>query len=243
MRCTLGMGGCLLAMALLDGGGLFSAEPKVETPQVVIEHELRDVEGWPVLVDRRLLDGAEAELGAEALKVLQHELYELSLVVPAEKVAEMRKVRIYLDLDHPLNALQYHPGAGWLKDHGYDVAMEKAVHIPKAKSLISHSKKNEQPWVMLHELAHAYHDQVLGFDNVPIMKAFEKAKASGKYEKVLHIRGHKTKHYALTNHKEYFAEMSESYFGTNDFYPFVLGELKESDVDTYEMLTDIWGKR
>ena len=31
------------------------------------------------------------------------------------------------------------------------------------------------------------------------------------------------RHYALTNHKEFFAEMSEAYFGMNDFFPFNRG--------------------
>jgi hypothetical protein len=35
-------------------------------------------------------------------------------------------------------------------------------------------------------------------------------------------------HYALTDEKEFFAEMTEAYFGANDFYPFVVGELKHA---------------
>ncbi|MGO9112581.1 MAG: hypothetical protein ACLP9L_25400 [Thermoguttaceae bacterium] len=34
--------------------------------------------------------------------------------------------------------------------------------------------------------------------------------------------GQHVRHYALTDHKEFFAEMSEAYFGMNDFFPFVL---------------------
>ncbi len=36
-------------------------------------------------------------------------------------------------------------------------------------------------------------------------------------------------HYGLTNAKEFFAEMTETYFGSNDFYPFVAGELKKDE--------------
>jgi hypothetical protein len=50
-----------------------------------------------------------------------------------------------------------------------------------------------------------------------------------------------TRHYALTDHKEYFAEMTEAFFGTNDFYPFVRGELKQHDRRTYDLLAGIWG--
>ena len=37
------------------------------------------------------------------------------------------------------------------------------------------------------------------------------------------------KAYALTSATEYFAESTEAFFGTNDFYPFVRPELKEHD--------------
>ena len=41
------------------------------------------------------------------------------------------------------------------------------------------------PVIVLHEHAHAYHYQVLGFDNALIKTAFERARNSGSYEVVL----------------------------------------------------------
>ena len=73
---------------------------------------------------------------------------------------------------------------------------------------------------ILHELSHAYHDQVLGFDHPRIKEAYEAYKKSGRGEKVLLHDGTRTRHYALTNQMEFFAEMTESYFGSNDFFPF-----------------------
>ena len=35
--------------------------------------------------------------------------------------------------------------------------------------------------------------------------------------------------------------MTECYFGTNDFYPFVAGELKRDEPEIYCLLQDIWG--
>ena len=60
------------------------------------------------------------------------------------------------------------------------------------------------------------------------MEAYNAAKKEGIYEKVLLYTGAKVKHYGLNNHKEYFAEATEAYFGVNDFYPFVRAELKET---------------
>ena len=48
------------------------------------------------------------------------------------------------------------------------------------------------------------------------------------------------RHYALSNHKEYFAEGTEAYFYRNDFYPFVRAELKEHDPALHDLLKSIW---
>jgi hypothetical protein len=100
----------------------------------------------------------------------------------------------------------------------------------------------KHPAVILHELAHAYHDQVLGFDNAEIVAAYEKAKAAGTYENVLLYTGRGVKHYGLTNAKEYFAEATEAYFYRNDFYPFVRAELQELEPETCALLARLWGE-
>jgi hypothetical protein len=46
-------------------------------------------------------------------------------------------------------------------------------------------------------------------------------------------------HYGLTDQKEFFAEMTECYFGSNDFYPFVTGELKQAEPELFVLLADI----
>jgi hypothetical protein len=40
---------------------------------------------------------------------------------------------------------------------------------------------------------------------------------------------------------EFFAEMTEAYFGVNDFFPFNRAELKEAEPDIYALLADVWG--
>jgi dipeptidyl-peptidase-4 len=95
--------------------------------------------------------------------------------------------------------------------------------------------------VVLHELAHAYQDRFVGWDDERLKAAYEKAKEEGRYESVLHVFGDRTRHYGLSNHHEYFAEGTEAYIGRNDFYPFVRAELKEHDPTLYELLRDVWG--
>lgn len=212
-----------------------------DTPPAITREE-RLIEGWRVRVDRRLLEGERADVGRRAVRLLGDKLYEIAQFPAADRLEKLRAVVIVLDLDHGrLRNMQYHPSSAWLREHGYDPAMAKAVHIPQAPLFIDLRHQRVQPWCVLHELAHAYHDQVFGYDDGPIRATYEAAKAAGTYEKVRHILGHETKHYALTNPMEYFAELSEAYFGTNDFYPFVRAELQQHDPRGYELLEKIWG--
>jgi hypothetical protein len=73
------------------------------------------------------------------------------------------------------------------------------------------------------------------------MRAYERFKKSGHGEKALLYNGKHVRHYALTDQKEFFAEMIECYFGSNDFYPFVSGELKQAERETFALLAEIWG--
>jgi hypothetical protein len=44
----------------------------------------------------------------------------------------------------------------------------------------------------------------------------------------------------MNNADEYFAESSEAFFGTNDFYPFVRAELIEHDPQMADALRKAW---
>ncbi|MBM3995817.1 MAG: zinc-dependent peptidase [Planctomycetes bacterium] len=225
----------------------FIASAAVAYPQIQdsapipTKHTTRDIEGWTVHVDDRLLT-TDKKLGDHALRILANRLYDIQHVVPEDKVAKLRKVAIWIDVSHgKLRPAQYHPSKAWLKQNGYSEKLARCVHIPVAANFSSVNHQRVQPWSVLHELAHAYHDQVLGFDHVEIKAAYERFRESGKYKSILHINGKKTQHYALINEKEFFAEMTEAYFGHNDFYPFNRAELKRDEPDLYELLQKIWG--
>lgn len=205
-------------------------------------HETRLLEGWTVQMDRRLIEGDGRETGDKALALLRARLADIVVVVPADKVTLLREVPIWMDLSHgELTSMQYHPSADWLKNNGYSPAMEKAVHIPVAARFTDARHQHIQPWSVLHELAHAYHDRVIGFEDQRVMAVWEKYVASGRGTFALHVTGRSVAHYGLTNQKEFFAEMTEAYFGRNDFTPFVYGQLKRDEPDTHALLLEIWG--
>src|SRR5258706_1142962 len=205
-------------------------------------HEIRQIEGWTVHVDDRLLRGDDKELGERALKLLGNRLADIVRVATDEKVERLRQVHIWLDLSHgELRSAQYHPSRGWLREHGYDEALTRCVHIPDAADFASSRLAHAQPWMVLHELAHAYHDQVLGFEEPRIKAAWKRFVDGGKYKSVLHISGRMRPHYGLVDQKEFFAEMSEAYFGMNDFFPFNTGELQREEPELFKLLVEIWG--
>ena len=203
----------------------------------------RRIEGFRVQIDERLLlGGSDEKVGRVALEFLAAKLADIRIVVPANKLDQLRQVTIVLDAScGDLHSMQYHPSGDWLESHGYPRDLEKCVHLPRAVDVATQRNVNEQPWVVLHELAHAYHDQVLGFDEPRILAAWKAFKADARGQSTLLFDGSRTKHYGLTDQKEFFAEMTEAYFGSNDFQPFNRAELKNDHPAIFALLTDIWG--
>lgn len=216
--------------------------PSAALPPLPTSHTTRQIEGWTVRVDDRLLAGNGAAIGERGIKLLTARLVTIAVVVPEGPLAKLRGVTIQLDLTHGgLRPMQYHPSAGWLKDNGYSEKLAKCVHIPNVHDLLSTFENHRQPSAVLHELAHAYHDQVLGFDEARVAAAYKAFRDAGKYKSVLTSPGPMREHYALTNEKEFFAEMTESYLAVNDFYPFVAGELKQAEPELFALMAEIWG--
>ena len=215
-----------------------NAKPDTRTERVI--------QGWKISVDDRLLAPPHAGLGTLALSLLEADLANISnlgTLLADENLEKLRAVRIVLDFSHgDLRAMQYHPSVDWLQQHGYAPDLAKCVHIPVATDYTSPRHRHEQPWCLLHELSHAFHDQVLGFDEPRVLAAWQNFKTSDRGDNVLHIGGRRLRHYALTDQKEFFAEMCEAYFGMNDFFPFNNAELKDAEPETWKLLQSIWGK-
>ena len=219
---------------------LLSNSQKAE-PEKPTSHTNRRLEGWTIRVDDRLYQPPHDLLCVRALRFLEAKLADIKAVVPEDRLKKLQAVTIVLDLSHgKLEVMQYHPDAGWLKANGYAADLVKCVHIPVAAELPIRRNINEQPWVILHELAHAYHDQVLGFNEPHILEAYQNYKRSGHGNATLLFNGKRVRHYALTNQMEFFAEMTEAFFGVNDFFPFNRAELQEAEPEIHALLSRIW---
>ncbi len=233
----------ILLISLSTKAATLADETKPSAKGVRFDPVITQMDGWTVHVDPALLEeGPQALLGKRSLRMLGDHLHRISLLMDTTRLEKLRTCEIWIEHAHPtLKNMQYHPGLGWLKKHGHDPRLHKKVHIPQAKALLDRNQLLKHPAVVLHELAHAYHDQILTFDHEPTLAAYQKAMDAKLYDRVLLFNGQILPHYAKTNHKEYFAESTESYFYRNDFYPFVRAELQEHDPDTHALMVDVWG--
>lgn len=227
----------LLAAALLDLSGSALAAPA---------YRHLTLYGWNVEVDERLYSEQPAAINT-ALRLTGIQLAEIVRALPASALRELRQVTLWFSPPYagfaPGGA--YHPSRAWLEQNGRDPRMAKSVEFTNVA--IFEQETTRMPWFVFHELAHAYHDRVLGYDNPEVEADYARARLSGRYNTVerRNGRGHantpSTVSYAMENRYEFFAESSEALFGFNDFYPYNREQLRRFDPDTYRLLMRLWG--
>lgn len=207
--------------------------------QPVSAYRRRNLFGFTVLIHREVFEHPQE--CAEALKELTDQLARIVRAVPAVPLRHLRRVDIWLEWENrPNGAAEYHVSPDWLRENGYNPVKAGDVEICNARNFVKWSR-GEQPWMMMHELAHAYHHRVLGYDHPAVEDAYRRAMERGLYAEVAYIRGGKQRAYAATNAQEYFAELSEAYFGKNDFFPFTREELARHDRIGYALMVQVWG--
>jgi hypothetical protein len=176
-----------------------------------------------------------------ALDLLSRQLKQVTEIVPRDSLKTLRMIPIFVENGNPsFPCACYHPSPDWLKQNGFIPEKHRSVEISNTKNYVEWVHLN-QPFMTLHELAHGYHDILFTHNDKYIGATYKNAKASGKYDLVQHNLGRKEKAYAMNNQMEYFAELSEAYFGLNDFYPFKREELKTFDPEGYAMIERCWG--
>ena len=182
------------------------------------QYKRQNIEGWNVLINKELVL-ENAKITQEAIQLLTLKLQEIKEVIPTERRLLLMQTKIWIEKSMTgFSGMVYHPSAKWLRNHGYNPKKVKSIEITNIENFIKW--ESTQPWHVLHEFAHAYHHQIITYDFQPLIKAYQHAQEQCLYQRVLRNNGKITTAYALKNVREYFAELSEAYFGINDFYPF-----------------------
>ncbi len=199
-------------------------------------YELEDIEGWQVYVHRDLLPGGKhREVGAPALRQLKYGLAKTRQMVADGPLEKLQAVRIWLEVDSTngkhgrTSAYQYHPDLDWLEEMDFHPKKQKCVEFGSAAGLAKRSDfKTVQ--VTMHELAHAYHDQILAFDHPDVLAAHQRAREDGKYPPKDWV--------VRANHKEFFAGLTTRYFESEERRK----EIVQRDPVFAKELQQYWGK-
>ena len=198
--------------------------------------------GWRVKVNAVFRRGQPA-IASAALALLEKELAAVAQSLPPQRLPQLRRAVFWLDERVPngppaARAPVFHPNPVWLMEHGLNPAMAGGIELPSAATFLD--SYSWEPAAILHELAHFYHHTILGDDNPVIRDAYDHARKAGLYEQVGHYDGKTVRAYALENDHEFFAELSEAYFGRNDFFPFTRAELESYDPVGFRMVKTLW---
>jgi len=215
-----------------------SARLAPKTPYEPTSHyTIMNIAGWKVHVNKALLPGGtHAELGTKAIERLRGDMVLVKHWVADEPLAKLMQVGIWLELDTTNGphgrtpTFHYHPFLGWLKKMDFHPGKHKCVEYSRAASLVGNRRGRGTAIILLHELAHAYHDQVLSFNDPDILAAHKRAREGGKYPKNDWV--------VRADHKEFFAGVTTRYFGTKRERE----ALVERDPILLKKLQKIWGK-
>ncbi len=208
-----------------------------------------EIEGWRVLLEESI--AADSTLRHDIEAALADRLARVAKQVPPGALDYIRTIPIWAS-DEPTypmregerGVIPFHHSPEWLRDHGMNPSMAPGVHIINPRAVLYDHKVFEWgPETMLHELSHAYHFGRLGEDSAAVRAAFDHAMAEGLYQSIPSRRDPAimVAAYATTNEKEYFAELTEAYFGHNDFFPHDRAELRGYDPVGCAMVAKAWG--
>lgn len=227
---------------------MFQPQPVGEKPRPVdtplSEYRTQAVGTFTVLV-RKDADKDEMRY-RRVLAALEFDIHLIDRLVPADALTALHSVRIVITPTTTAReglsgrGMCYHESAGWLTANGYDAAREGVVEILNMDDFLAW--RAEQPMMLLHEMAHAYH-AMIGMEREDVKQAYAAAKKGKKYEAVHHVlltEGKTKPAYAMSNPKEYFAELTEAWFGRNDFEPFTHDEVLALDPDGAAVVDKLW---
>ncbi|MBI1915193.1 MAG: hypothetical protein HYS12_10710 [Planctomycetes bacterium] len=210
-------------------------------------YKTRLIEGFTVLLSKETLANADSSTyERKPLEVLEMELKTLTRIMPARALNILRTVRIWVDWSESKEVTNGRMGSALAVYYGgHQLAMlRKGEHPLRAKSVsilqmkaltLEHQPKRDSGrCVILHEVAHAVHFELLGGNNnLQIKAAFKQAMERKLYD---------PKMYVATNEAEFFAELSCAYFGQLHHYPRNRADLKKHDPVSYKLMESVWGR-
>jgi hypothetical protein len=201
----------------------------------------KTIRGFTVLVHPAVM--RDGDVASQAFAELESQMDRIAAALPEHLLARLREARIWIEWRQREDAAsQFHPARAWLLQHAYNPDKAGDIEICDVRNWVTWSRQ-DQPFSLLHELAHAYQFRVLGERARLIELAYAHAMAAGLYDDVPYVHGGRLRAHAAKNAAEYFAELTEAYFGVNDYYPFTRADLERDDPLGYRVVEQLWSAR
>jgi hypothetical protein len=209
---------------------------------------LRNIKGFTVLVHEEVLGQPADRWQRKPLDVLETEFDDLKRVVGPKLAEVLRQIPVWVrwDVVDPSvpKAIAFYYGypANTLIRAGREALMTNSIEIVSLKRLgeMRPPGSKFQQVVTLHEMAHAIHHRLLGFDAPEVINAFQAAVARKLYDSASDRTGRVSRPYARTNANEYFAEISCAYLDSCFYYPFTFNDLKNHDPVGFALMDAVW---
>lgn len=201
----------------------------------------RQMQGFTLLVSREVT--VRVRERDAIYKVLEKQLDNIREVLTAEQYDRLSKTRIWIEWNDPalINPAAYLGSAEWIKLQGMNPEKLGCIEIISSTRFVQAAVRKQ--WMLMHELAHVWHFKVLGENHLGILQAYADAMDKKLYDSVEYMEGTKKRRaYAAKNHFEYFAELTEAWFGKNDYFPFTRAELERHDPQGFKLMKDVWGE-
>ncbi|MCZ2343933.1 MAG: hypothetical protein LC104_19360 [Bacteroidales bacterium] len=208
-------------------------------------YKAHTIEGFTLLIHDDVLQADTAQFERKPLDVLELELKMITKLMNPKSVNILRRLLIWVKWKEEEDIASGRPGTPVAVYYGgHQLSMLRdGKHPLKGKTITilrmdlltrEHQPKTDAGrCVLLHEMAHAVHDQLLGRTNPIIVNTFRQAMERKLYDKSL---------YVSTNEAEFFAELTCAYFDQLHYFPRNRRELKEHDPQTFKLMESVWGR-
>lgn len=211
--------------------------PEVETIPTA-DYLQRDIGGFTVLLSPAVVQ--QAPLFKEVMDAIEDQISAMAGQLPVARLEQLKQTFIWVELNNEVDkATVFHRSPDWIVASAGNQDKVGHIEIVNAKNFIDCSR-DKQPSQLLHEFIHAFHQKVLGADNKAVIDTYRQMQLRRMYDRVEHLSGSVGPGYATLGPLEYFAEISEAYFGRNDYYPFDRAQLKTHDPIGHDLVEKLW---
>lgn len=192
-----------------------------------------NINGWTVYVSSEFAKSPKDRNAI--LRKIQSQTAFISKSLSPTRLGVMRKADIWVEAGtHYRSLARYHGSRSDIYQEDLNPKKYRDVEI------FGTFARTRQPSLVLHELAHVYHDRKLSWSSSRIERLYDRFKA--RMPSAKDKCGPTRRAYALTNDHEFFAVFTEAYFGKTCAYPYNRATIQKRHPEMFALLAKAWGR-